>query len=96
MMRLLKSRDARRALAGAVLRISRTARLALAVILFLIPRAAAACPVCFGDPNSSQTKGQNAAILFLLGVTALVMGGFVGTVLRIRRRNRKLQEAAAE
>jgi len=35
-----------------------------------------ACATCFGDPNSLQTQGMNMAILFLLGVTALILGSF--------------------
>ena len=36
-----------------------------------------ACATCFGDPNSLQTQGMNMAILFLMSLTALILGSFV-------------------
>ena len=39
------------------------------VALLAAAEAAEACPVCFGDPNSAQTKGAQAGILALLLVT---------------------------
>lgn len=50
----------------------------MAVMLNTLP--AAACTACFGNPESAQTQGMNAAILTLLGVTggvALVVAGVV-------------------
>lgn len=48
-----------------------------------------ACATCYGDPNSAHTQGMNAAILFMLGVTGVVLGGlgtvFVGFARRARR-----------
>ncbi|MCG3148717.1 MAG: hypothetical protein PCFJNLEI_02162 [Verrucomicrobiae bacterium] len=50
-----------------------------------------ACAVCFGDPNSSQVKGQNAAIITLLGITAVVLTGFVAIIIRFARRARQMK-----
>ena len=36
-----------------------------------------ACTACMGAPGDSQTLGMNGAILFLLGVTGLVLLGVV-------------------
>lgn len=45
-----------------------------------------ACSVCFGDPNSLQSKALGAAVLFLLGTVGAVLGGIViSTVVCIRR-----------
>ena len=51
----------------------------IAAILLHAP-CVMACTACFGDPDSSQTQGMNAAILTLLIVTfgvLLVAGGVV-------------------
>ncbi len=34
-----------------------------------------ACSVCFGDPNSSLTKGATFGVIFLLGVVVFVLSG---------------------
>jgi hypothetical protein len=48
-----------------------------------------ACSVCYGDPASSVTQGLNMGILFMLGVTALVLGGFgIGFIVLMRRARR--------
>ncbi|MEI6083264.1 MAG: hypothetical protein WCS70_03075 [Verrucomicrobiota bacterium] len=51
-----------------------------------------ACAVCFGDANSSQVRGQNAAIFTLLGVTGLVLTGFIVIIIRFARRARVVNE----
>ena len=51
-----------------------------------------ACAVCFGDPSSSQTRGQNAAIFTLLGVTGLVLTGFIVVIVRFARRAKQLPQ----
>ena len=37
-----------------------------------------ACAVCFGDPESSLTKGAVAGVLVLVGIIMSVLGGMVG------------------
>ena len=51
-----------------------------------------ACAVCFGDASSSQTRGQNAAIFTLLGVTGLVLTGFIVVIVKFARRARAANE----
>ena len=51
-----------------------------------------ACTVCFGDPDSAETRGLRTAILFLLALVALVQVGFVKLFFTIRRRTRSLDE----
>ena len=54
--------------------------------LSVIPTLVAACPVCYGDTNSSMAEGVNAAILVLLGITGSVLGLLSAVILRIRKR----------
>jgi hypothetical protein len=62
---------------------------AAAWLLVLLPASpVAACTVCFGDPNSSETKGLRGAILFLLVLVGLVQIGFVRLFWSIRQRAR--------
>ena len=51
--------------------------------------SAAACPICFGDPNSPITKSAEMGVWFLLAVILLVEAGFgVFFVVYLRRRAR--------
>jgi hypothetical protein len=62
---------------------------AAAWVLLLAPAAPiAACTVCFGDPNSAETKGLRGAILFLLVLVGVVQIGFVRLFWSIRQRAR--------
>lgn len=59
---------------------------ASAIICLLLPAIARACPVCFGEADSNQVRGLQAAILVLGGVTGLIVAGIAAVVLTIRRR----------
>jgi hypothetical protein len=58
------------------------------VLVLLAPAPVAACTVCFGDPNSAETKGLRGAILFLLVLVGVVQIGFVRLFWSIRQRAR--------
>lgn len=64
---------------------------ALAILAGALSGAApaAACAVCYGDPDSAMSAGLNNAVLFLLGVVVVVQVGFVALFLSIRRRGRE-------
>ena len=47
-----------------------------------------ACAVCFGNPDSPQTKAVQLGILALLGVTVAVLASFAGFFLYLRRRQK--------
>ena len=64
----------------------------LAIFLLWSSAQAWACAVCLGDADSTMTDGMNNGILALLGVVAVVQGGFVALFFSIRRRMRKLRE----
>jgi hypothetical protein len=50
------------------------------------PRAAFACPVCFGQSDSPMALGTNMAIFFMLGVTGSVLAGFGAFFIYLMRR----------
>jgi len=61
----------------------------------LAPRAALACPVCFGDSNAPMAIATNTGILFMLGIVVVVLCGFASFFVHlIRRANRAAAEAA--
>jgi hypothetical protein len=71
-------------------------RLQIAVVtltLLAIASPALACPVCFGNPNSSMTKGTQAGIFALLLVTVAMLGAFGGFFIYLRRRIRLFEES---
>jgi len=53
---------------------------------------AAACSVCFGDPNAQMTKGAEQGVWFLLGVMLLVQVGFGIFFFSLRRRARGFRD----
>lgn len=55
-----------------------------------------ACPVCFGDPSNAQTKGTRVAVFFLMGLTALMVGGVSWLFLRIARHARQAGEPVGD
>jgi len=63
----------------------------LAVAIALTPVIANACPVCFGDPNSTMTKGTNNGVFFLLGVIGFVQVGLGAMFVGFWRRARSLR-----
>ena len=61
--------------------------------LLAIPRLALACPVCFGNADSAQTKGAQAGILALLAVTVVMLSSIAGFFfIYVRRRIRMFEE----
>jgi hypothetical protein len=56
--------------------------------LVALPRAAFACPVCFGQSDSPLAHGTNMAIFFMLGVTGSVLTGFASFIFYLVRRAR--------
>ena len=50
------------------------------------PRAAFACPVCFGQSDSPMALGTKVGVFFMLGVTASVLAGFAGFFIYLMRR----------
>jgi hypothetical protein len=63
-----------------------TRRVLTTVMLVAAPRAAFACPVCFGQSDSPMAWGTNMAIFFMLGVTGTVLTGFGAFIVYLMRR----------
>jgi hypothetical protein len=64
------------------------------VALLALANPVLACPVCFGNPNSAQTKGVQAGILALLLVTVSMLAAFGGFFfIYLRRRIRMFEES---
>jgi Na+-transporting NADH:ubiquinone oxidoreductase subunit NqrD len=62
---------------------------AFALSLIAAPRAALACPVCFGNSDAPMAIATNTGVLFMLGVVAVVLVGFASFFISlIRRANR--------
>lgn len=64
------------------------------VVTMLLPRAAAACPVCFGASDGPMLQGSNMGILALLVVTLVVLGAFGGFFITLARRAARAVDAA--
>jgi hypothetical protein len=64
-------------------------KILITAVLLAAPRAALACPVCFGQNDSPLAVAMNQGILLMLGVVALVLGAFASFfIVLIRRANR--------
>lgn len=57
-------------------RLSLIRELPVVAAILLVPRAASACPVCFGTGDAPILRGSNAGILALLVVTLTVLAAF--------------------
>ena len=54
------------------------------------PRAALACPVCFGDANSPLTIATNMGIVAMLVVVAGMIGAFATFFIYLNRRAKRV------
>jgi len=68
----------------------------LAGLAAALAARAAACPVCYGAPDSPATQGMTAAIITLLGVTGGVLAAFGTMFLRLRSRVRMIAGGGKE
>jgi hypothetical protein len=56
--------------------------------ILLAPRVASACPVCFGQSSSPMVEAAKMGVLFMLGVTVVMLGAFATFFIHLRRRAR--------
>jgi hypothetical protein len=61
--------------------------------LLAAPRAALACPVCFGQSDSPLAAGVNMGIFMMLGIVAVVLSAFAAFFVYLMRRARQSAEA---
>jgi predicted transporter len=70
------------------------ATLVTTLALQAIPTLAMACPVCFGNADSAQTRGTQAGIAALLVVTVGVLASIAAFFfIYLRRRIRMFEES---
>jgi hypothetical protein len=60
----------------------------IAMLLLGAPRAAFACPVCFGQSDSPMAAATNMGIIAMLGVVAGVLACFATFFIHLMRRER--------
>ena len=58
------------------------------LLLLAAPRAAFACPVCFGQSDSPLAWGINMGVFLMLGVTGVVLASFATFFIHLMRRAR--------
>ena len=68
-------------------------RLLCTVLLSAVPRAALACPICFGQNDSPLAAGISYGIFVMLGIIAVLWVAFGSFFIYLWRRSRL---AAAE
>ncbi len=66
----------------------------IAGALLLAPRAALACPVCFGQSDSPLAGATNLGIIVMLGVVVAVLSGFAAFIVHLNRRARLVADGA--
>jgi hypothetical protein len=65
-------------------------RAVFTAILVAAPRAALACPVCFGASDSPLANAINMGVIMMLGVVAAVLGSFAAFFIYLNRRAREV------
>ena len=60
-----------------------------AFLIFAVPAALDACPICFQFEQGPVTAGMRGAVFVLMGVTAGVLTGFAVFMTRFVRRARQ-------
>ncbi|MGF1678929.1 MAG: hypothetical protein ACFCUX_07020 [Candidatus Methylacidiphilales bacterium] len=65
-------------------------------LIWVTTSDAVACVACFGAKDDPVVNAVGWAILFLLGVVAMVVGGAAALFISIARRTRKYQQQLQE
>jgi len=68
----------------------------LTAFLALLPRAALACPVCFGQSDSPLALGINYGILVMLAFIGSVLAAFGAFFIYLMRRARLAEQLSLE
>jgi hypothetical protein len=69
-------------------------RALLTALVVAAPRAALACPVCFGQSDSPMAAAANAGIWLMLGVVAFMLSVFASFFIYLSRRMKRLARLA--
>ena len=70
-------------------------RTLVVALMLAAPRAAFACPVCFGDVTSPMAQAANMGIVVMLVVVACVLSAFASFFIYLARRARLVEGEAA-
>lgn len=66
--------------------------LLLTIVLLAAPRAALACPVCFGQNDTPMGNAVKAGVILMLVLVGLVLTGFGAFIVQLNRRARTFAE----
>ena len=61
-------------------------KLIITAVVIAVPRAALACPVCFGQSDSPLANATNMGIIAMLGIVGGVLSGFAAFIIYLSRR----------
>ena len=69
-----------------------------AAVMLGVPRAALACPVCFGNSDAPMAIATNTGIIFMLVIVGAVLCAFASFFIYLMRRAKRVatQEGTAE
>ncbi len=70
--------------------LERIRTIALVATFLAAPRAALACPVCFGQSDAPMAVATNAGIWMMLGVVFVMLSGFASFFVYLSRRMKRL------
>jgi len=73
----------------------KTKHLVTVLIVLAVPRAAFACPVCFGQSDSPMASAANLSIFVMLIITVAVLAGFATFFIQLIRRARMAERLSA-
>ena len=68
----------------------------LTALVLAAPRAAFACPVCFGDSSSPLAWGVNMGVFVMLGFVVPVLIAFASFFIYLARRARRFESTPQE
>lgn len=64
----------------------------LTLLVLAAPRAALACPVCFGQNETPMGNAIKAGVILMLVLVGLVLTGFAAFIVQLNRRARAFAE----
>lgn len=62
--------------------------LLITLLLLAAPRAAFACPACFGQNDTPMGNAIKAGVILMLVLVGLVLAGFAAFIVQLNRRAR--------
>jgi len=68
----------------------------LVALILAAPRAALACPVCFGQSDSPLAWAVNMGVFVMLGFVAVVLAAFASFFVYLARRARRYESTPQE